>query len=33
LDWFRIPVHKVPFNLLRDAQLSLLFFFHIAREL
>jgi hypothetical protein len=32
-DFFRIPIHKVPFNLLRDAQLSLLFFFHMAREL
>jgi radical SAM superfamily enzyme YgiQ (UPF0313 family) len=32
-DFLRIPIHKVPFNLLRDAQLSLLFFFHMAREL
>ena len=31
--WFRIPVHKVPFNLLRDLQLSALFLFHISREL
>jgi len=29
--WFRIPVHRVPFYLFRDAQLSLLFFFHMAR--
>ena len=29
--WFRIPVLQVPFNLLRDAQLLLLFFFHMAR--
>lgn len=29
--WFRIPVHRVPLNLLRDVQLSLLFFFHIVR--
>jgi radical SAM superfamily enzyme YgiQ (UPF0313 family) len=29
--WFRIPVHMVPLNLLRDAQLSVLFFFHMAR--
>jgi hypothetical protein len=29
--WFRIPVHRVPLNLLRDVQLSLLFFFHMAR--
>jgi hypothetical protein len=28
--WFRIPVHLVPLNLLRDAQLSLLFFIHLA---
>jgi radical SAM superfamily enzyme YgiQ (UPF0313 family) len=31
--WFRIPVHKVPFNLLRDLQLSALFLFHVSREL
>jgi len=31
--WFRIPVHKVPLNLLRDVQLSVLFLFHMAREL
>jgi len=31
--WFRIPVHKVPLNLLRDVQLSVLFLFHVAREL
>jgi hypothetical protein len=31
--WFRIPVHKVPLNLLRDVQLSLLFLFHMSREL
>jgi len=31
--WFRIPVHKVPLNLLRDLQLSALFLFHLAREL
>jgi len=31
--WFRIPVHKVPLNLFRDVQLSLLFLFHVAREL
>ena len=31
--WFRIPVHKVPFNLLRDLQLSALFLFHVTREL
>lgn len=30
-SWLRIPVHRVPFNLLRDAQLSLLFFFHLVR--
>jgi len=29
--WFRIPVHMVPLNALRDVQLSLLFFFHMAR--
>ena len=31
--WFRIPVHKVPLNALRDLQLSALFLFHMAREL
>ena len=31
--WFRIPVHKVPLNLFRDVQLSLLFLFHMSREL
>ncbi|HVS73875.1 MAG TPA: radical SAM protein [Candidatus Acidoferrales bacterium] len=29
--WFRIPVHRVAVNLLRDVQLSLLFFFHLSR--
>ncbi|MGB8476816.1 MAG: radical SAM protein [Candidatus Acidiferrum sp.] len=29
--WFRIPLHRVALNLFRDAQLSLLFFFHLAR--
>lgn len=29
--WFRIPVHRVAVNLLRDVQLSLLFFFHMSR--
>jgi len=29
--WLRIPVHRVPLNLLRDFQLSLLFFVHLAR--
>ena len=28
--WFRIPVHLVPLNLLRDVQISLLFFIHMA---
>jgi radical SAM superfamily enzyme YgiQ (UPF0313 family) len=27
--WFRIPLHRVPLNLLREAQLSLLFFIHM----
>jgi radical SAM superfamily enzyme YgiQ (UPF0313 family) len=27
--WFRIPVHRVPLYLLRDVQLSLLFFLHM----
>lgn len=31
--WFRIPVHKVPLNALRDLQLSALFLFHVTREL
>jgi radical SAM superfamily enzyme YgiQ (UPF0313 family) len=30
--WFRIPVHKVPLNLLRDMQLSALFLFHVSRR-
>jgi len=30
--WFRIPVHKVPLNLLRDMQLSVLFLFHVSRR-
>ena len=29
--WFRIPVHRVPFQLFRDAQISLLFFFYMSR--
>jgi hypothetical protein len=29
--WFRISLHRVALNLFRDAQLSLLFFFHLAR--
>jgi radical SAM superfamily enzyme YgiQ (UPF0313 family) len=29
--WHRIPVHRVPLNMFRDAQLSLLFFFHLVR--
>ena len=29
--WFRSPLHRVALNLFRDAQLSLLFFFHLAR--
>jgi hypothetical protein len=32
-SWFRIPVHKVPLNFVRDLQLSILFLFHLAREL
>jgi radical SAM superfamily enzyme YgiQ (UPF0313 family) len=28
--WFRIPVHRVPFYLLRDAQISLMFFLYLA---
>ena len=31
--WFRIPVHKVPLNLMRDLQISILFLFHVSREL
>jgi hypothetical protein len=31
LRWHRIPVHRVPLNMFRDAQLSLLFFFHLVR--
>ncbi|HEX8872527.1 MAG TPA: radical SAM protein [Candidatus Acidoferrum sp.] len=31
--WMRIPVHKVAINLLRDVQLSVLFLFHMSREL
>jgi hypothetical protein len=27
--WFQIPPHRVAMNLFRDAQLSLLFFFHM----
>jgi radical SAM superfamily enzyme YgiQ (UPF0313 family) len=30
-SWLHIPVHRVALNLLRDAQLFLLFFFHLAR--
>jgi hypothetical protein len=29
--WFRIPVHRLPVNLFRDAQLSLLFAIHMLR--
>jgi radical SAM superfamily enzyme YgiQ (UPF0313 family) len=29
-QWFRIPLHLVPLNLLRDVQISLLFFIHMA---
>jgi hypothetical protein len=29
--WLRIPVHQVAFNLFRDAQVSLLFFFYLTR--
>jgi radical SAM superfamily enzyme YgiQ (UPF0313 family) len=29
--WFRIPLHQVAFNLFRDVQLSLLFFFYLTR--
>jgi radical SAM superfamily enzyme YgiQ (UPF0313 family) len=29
--WFRIPPHLVALNMFRDVQLSLLFFFHLAR--
>jgi radical SAM superfamily enzyme YgiQ (UPF0313 family) len=31
--WLRIPVHKVPLNLIRDLQISILFLFHVSREL
>jgi radical SAM superfamily enzyme YgiQ (UPF0313 family) len=31
--WFRIPVHRVPLNLLRDIQLTVLFFIHMTRAL
>jgi radical SAM superfamily enzyme YgiQ (UPF0313 family) len=31
LRWHRIPVHRVPLNMFRDAQLSLLFFLHLIR--
>lgn len=31
--WFRIPVHKVPLNLARDLQISILFLLHVSREL
>jgi hypothetical protein len=30
-SWVRIPLHRVPLNLLRDLQISLLFFLHLAR--
>jgi hypothetical protein len=30
-SWLRIPVYKVPLNLLRDFQLSVLFFLSLAR--
>jgi radical SAM superfamily enzyme YgiQ (UPF0313 family) len=29
--WFRIPPHRLVMNLFRDAQLSLMFFYHLAR--
>ncbi len=29
--WFRIPPHRLAFNMFRDVQLSLLFFFHLLR--
>jgi radical SAM superfamily enzyme YgiQ (UPF0313 family) len=32
-NWFRIPIHKVPLNLLRELQLSVVFLFHMSREL
>jgi radical SAM superfamily enzyme YgiQ (UPF0313 family) len=32
-DFTGVPVYKIALNLLREAQLSLLFFFHVAREL
>jgi len=31
--WFHIPIHKVPLNLFRDVQLSVLFLLHVSREL
>jgi radical SAM superfamily enzyme YgiQ (UPF0313 family) len=31
--WFRIPPHRIAFNFLRDAQLFLLFVFHLSRAL
>jgi radical SAM superfamily enzyme YgiQ (UPF0313 family) len=31
--WFRIPPHRIAFNLVRDAQLFLLFAFHLSRAL
>jgi radical SAM superfamily enzyme YgiQ (UPF0313 family) len=30
-SWLRIPVYRLPLNLLRDLQLSLLFFLHLVR--
>jgi hypothetical protein len=30
-NWLRIPVYKVPLNLLREFQLSVLFFLSLAR--
>jgi hypothetical protein len=32
-QWFRIPPHRIAFNFLRDAQLFLLFVFHLSRAL
>jgi hypothetical protein len=29
--WFRIPPHRLAMNVFRDAQLSLMFFYHLAR--
>jgi radical SAM superfamily enzyme YgiQ (UPF0313 family) len=31
--WLGIPVHKVPLNLIRDLQISILFLLHVSREL